>query len=69
MAQSVHKGAEVELEVGAVAESVDLFGRVKGRLQCKGGLHIYRSGSYEGVCKAADVVVDPGGQYDNQSRF
>ena len=65
----VDKGAELELEVGAVAESVDLFGRLKGRLQCKGGLHIYRSGSYEGVCKAADVVVDPGGQYDNQSRF
>lgn len=65
----VDKGAEVELVVGAAAEDVDLYGSLKGRLQCKGVLHVYRGGAYEGVCKAADVVVDPGGYFDDQSRF
>lgn len=65
----VDKGAEVELLVGAAAEEVDLYGRLKGRLQCKGVMHVYRGGAYEGVCKAADVVVDPGGYFDDQSRF
>lgn len=65
----VDKGAEVELTVGAAAESVELYGRLKGRLQCKGVLHVYRSGAYEGVCRAADVVVDPGGYFVDQSRF
>ena len=65
----VDKGAEVELTVGAAAEQVEIYGRLKGRLQCKGQLHVYRSGAYEGVCKAADVVVDPGGRFDDQSRF
>ena len=65
----VDKGAEVELSVGAAAEEAELYGRLKGRLQCKGTLHVYRGGAYEGVCKAADVVVDPGGHFDDQSRF
>lgn len=65
----VDKAAEVELLVGAAAETVELYGSLKGRLQCKGVLHVHRSGSYEGVCKAADVVVDPGGRFDDQSRF
>ncbi len=65
----VSKGTEVELLVGAAAETVALYGKLKGRLQCKGGLHVYSSGSYEGVCKAADVVVDPGGGFDDRSRF
>ena len=65
----VDKGAEVELTVGAAAEQAEIYGRLKGRLQCKGLLHVYRSGAYEGVCKAADVVVDPGGRFDDQSRF
>lgn len=65
----VSKGTEVELLVGAAAETVALYGKLKGRLQCKGGLHVYSSGSYEGVCKAADVVVDPGGHFDDRSRF
>ena len=65
----VDKGAEVELSLGAVAEEVALYGSLKGRLQCKGQLHVYRGGSYAGVCKAADVVVDPGGRFDDQSLF
>ena len=65
----VDKAAEVELLVGAAAENVELYGSLKGRLQCKGKLHVYRGGAYEGVCKAADVVVDPGGRFDDQSRF
>lgn len=65
----VDKGAEVELVAGAAAEKADIYGRLVGRLQCKELLHIYRGGSYEGVCKAADVVVDPGGRFDDQSRF
>lgn len=65
----VDKAAEVELLVGAAAETVELYGSLKGRLQCKGELHVYRGGSYEGVCKAADVVVDPGGRFDDLSRF
>ena len=65
----VNKGAEVELMVGAVAESVGLYGSLKGRLQCKGELHVYRGGAYTGVCKAAEVVVAPGGRYDDQSRY
>lgn len=65
----VDKGAEVELAVGAAAEAVDLYGTLKGRLQCKGQLHVFRGGAYEGVCKAAEVVVDPGGRFDDQSRF
>lgn len=65
----VDKGAEIELTVGAAAEEVEIYGRLKGRLQCKGVLHVYRGGSYEGLCKAADVVVDPGGHFDDQSRF
>ena len=65
----VDKGAEVELVVGAVAEEADLYGQLKGRLQCKGLLHVYRGGGYEGICKAADVMVDPGGRYDELSRF
>ena len=65
----VDKGAEVELSLGAVAEEVALYGSRKGRLQCKGQLHVYRGGSYAGVCKAADVVVDPGGRFDDQSLF
>lgn len=65
----VDKGAEIELTVGAVAEEVEIYGSLKGRVQCKGVLHVYRGGSYEGVCKAADVVVDPGGCFDDQSRF
>lgn len=65
----VDKAAEVELLVGAAAETVELYGSLKGRLQCKGELHVYRGGAYEGVCKAADVVVDPGGRFDDQSRF
>ena len=65
----VDKGAEVELTVGAAAEQVEIYGRLKGRVQCKGQLHVYRSGAYEGVCKAADVVVDPGGRFEDQSRF
>ena len=65
----VDKAAEVELLVGAAAETVELYGSLKGRLQCKGKLHVYRGGAYEGVCKAADVVVDPGGRFDDRSRF
>lgn len=65
----VDKGVEVELAVGAAAESAEIYGLLKGRLQCKGLLHIYRSGAYAGVCKAADVQVDPGGRFDDQSRF
>lgn len=65
----VDKGAEIELTVGAVAEEVALYGRLKGRLQCKGVLHVYRGGAYEGVCKAADIVVEPGGHFDDQSPF
>ena len=65
----VDKGVEVELAVGAAAESAEIYGSLKGRLQCKGLLHIYRSGAYAGVCKAADVQVDPGGRFDDQSRF
>ncbi len=65
----VDKGEEVELVVGAVAESVDLYGMLKGRLQCKGLLHVFRGGGYEGICKAADVQVEPGGRFDDQSRF
>lgn len=65
----VDKGVEVELAVGAAAESAEIYGSLKGRLQCKGLLHIYRSGAYAGVCKAADVRVDPGGRFDDQSRF
>ncbi len=65
----VDKGAEVELTVGAAAEEVALYGSLKGRLQCKGVLHVYRGGAYEGVCKAADVVVDPGGRFDDRSHF
>lgn len=65
----VDKGVEVELAVGAAAESAEIYGSLKGRLQCKGLLHIYRSGTYAGVCKAADVQVDPGGRFDDQSRF
>lgn len=65
----VDKGSEVELGVGAAVESADIYGRLKGRLQCKGLLHVYRGGSYEGICKAADVVVDPGGRYDEQSWY
>ncbi len=65
----VDKGAEVELAVGAAAECAEIYGTLNGRLQCKGLLHVYRSGSYTGVCKAADVQVDPGGRFDDQSRF
>ena len=65
----VDRGAEVELTVGAVAEEIALYGSLKGRLQCKGQLHVYRGGAYEGVCKAADVVVDPGGRFDDQGIF
>ena len=65
----VDKGAEVELTVGAAAESAEIYGRLTGRLQCKGLLHVYRNGAYAGVCKAADVQVDPGGSFDDQSRF
>ena len=65
----VDKGVEVDLAVGAAAESAEIYGSLKGRLQCKGLLHIYRSGAYAGVCKAADVQVDPGGRFDDQSRF
>ncbi len=65
----VDKGVELELAVGAVAESAEIYGSLTGRLQCKGLLHIYRSGSYAGVCKAADVQVDPGGRFDDQSHF
>lgn len=65
----VDKGVEVELAVGAAAESAEIYGSLKGRLQCKGLLHIYRSGAYAGVCKAADVQLDPGGRFDDQSRF
>ena len=65
----VDKGAEVELTVGAAAEQVEIYGRLTGRLQCKGQLHVYRICAYEGVCKAADGVVDPGGRFDDQSRF
>ncbi len=64
----IDKGAEVKLMVGAVAENVELFGKLKGRLQCKGVLHVCRGASYEGVCKAADVVVEPGGQFEDLSR-
>jgi hypothetical protein len=32
-------------------------------------LHVYRGGAYEGVCKAADVVVEPGGRFDDQGYF
>ena len=65
----VDRGAEVELAVGAAAETVEVYGRLKGRVQCKGVMHIYRGGSFEGICKAADVVVEPGGRYEDQSRF
>ena len=65
----VDKGAEVEFAVGAAVESAEIYGKLQGRLQCKGLLHIYRGGSYEGICKAADVLVEPGGRYDDQSRF
>ena len=65
----VDKGVEIELTVGAVAEEVALYGSLKGRLQCKGKLHVHRGGAYEGVCKAADVVVDPGGRFDDQGYF
>lgn len=65
----VDKGVEVELTVGAVAEEVALYGSLKGRLQCKGVLHVHRGAAYEGVCKAADVVVEPGGRFDNQGYF
>lgn len=65
----VDKAAEVVLTVGAAAEEVALYGSLKGRLQCKGVLHVYRGGSYEGVCKAADVVVDPGGHFEDLSRY
>ena len=65
----VNKGVEVEFSVGAVAEEVELFGCLKGRLQCKERLHVYRGGAYEGVCKAADVVVEPGGRFDDQGYF
>ena len=65
----VDKGADVELLVGAAAERVEIYGYLRGRLQCKGLLHVYRGGAYEGVCKAADVQVEPGGRFDDQSRF
>lgn len=65
----VDKGAEVELTVGAAAGQADIYGRLKGRLQCKGLLHIYRGGAYEGVCKAADVQVEPGASFVDQNRF
>lgn len=65
----VDKGAEVELTLGAAAGEVELYGSLKGRLQCKGRVHVYRGGVYEGVCKAADVVVEPGGRFDEQSLF
>ena len=65
----VDRGAEVELAVGAAAETVEVYGCLKGRVQCKGVMHIYRGGSFEGICKAADVVVEPGGRYEDQSRF
>lgn len=65
----VEKGVEVELSVGAAAESAEIHGSLKGRLQCKGLLHVHRGGSYEGVCKAADVQVDPGGHFDDKSPF
>ena len=65
----VDRSAEVELAVGAAAETVEVYGRLKGRVQCKGVMHIYRGGSFEGICKAADVVVEPGGHYEDQSRF
>ena len=65
----VDKGVEIELTVGAVAEEVALYGSLKGRLQCKGKLHVHRGGAYEGVCKAADVVVAPGGRFDDQGYF
>lgn len=65
----VDRSAEVELAVGAAAESVEVYGSLKGRVQCKGVMHIYRGGSFEGICKAADVVVEPGGRYEDQSRF
>ena len=55
--------------MGAAAESVEVYGSLKGRVQCKGVMHIYRGGSFEGICKAADVVVEPGGRYEDQSRF
>lgn len=65
----VDKGAELELTVGAAAGMADIYGSLKGRLQCKGLLHVYRGGAYEGVCKAADVKVEPGGQFTDLSRF
>ncbi len=65
----VDKGVEVELALGAAVESAEIYGRLTGRLQCKGLLHVYRNGAYSGMCKAADVQVDPGGSYEEQSRF
>lgn len=59
----VNKGVNLVLTQGAAVQNAAISGRVAGRLDAEGSVHILRGGELCGDCTAATVQVEPGGAH------
>lgn len=59
----VNKGVNLVLSHGAAVQNASISGRVSGRLEAEGSVHILRGGELCGDCTAANVQVEPGGAH------
>ena len=59
----VDKNAEVVLESGASVREAQISGCLAADVTASGVIRVSRSGMLRGKCEAADVIVEPGGQY------
>lgn len=60
----VAKDAEVQLDKPAVVGAANIYGKVTGELHSDGVVKIYNGGELHGLCRAADLLAEPGAVYD-----